>query len=36
MGQKAIDQIQADWISMATHRAASKWQHSEGIAINLL
>jgi hypothetical protein len=21
MGQKAIDQIQADWISMATHRA---------------
>jgi hypothetical protein len=36
MGQKAIDQIRADWISMATHWAGSKWQQSEGIVINLL
>ncbi len=36
MGQEAIDQIRADWISMATHRASSKWQQLEGIIINLL
>jgi hypothetical protein len=26
MGQEAIDQIWANWISMATHRAGSEWQ----------
>lgn len=36
MGQEAIDQIWADWISMATHQAGSEWQQSEGIVINLL
>jgi hypothetical protein len=36
MGQEAIDQIRANWISMATHRAGSDWQQSEGIVINLL
>jgi hypothetical protein len=36
MGQEAINQIQADWISMATHWVGSEWQQSEGIIINLL
>ncbi len=36
MGQEAINQIWADWISMATHWAGFKWQQLEGIVINLL
>jgi hypothetical protein len=36
MGQKVIDQIRADWISMETHHANFKWQQLKGIVINLL